>query len=169
MADKQRVVGLNTIYNLLVIWHGNGNEYSISVGLSGHWVNWPLDFCWLSSVWKVPNTCMNVSLQLGGTGRVCEGREQISKNTELVVLKCMLLCCHVHWPMKSDREQDILVTQHLGWITYYLAFLRADDLGLVWICLNLKALQTLKFLRQRIRLWASSHTPAPLFGSLKAL
>lgn len=52
MVDKQGTVGLNTIYNLLVIGHGNGNEYPIPVGLSGHWGDWPLDFSWLSSVRK---------------------------------------------------------------------------------------------------------------------
>lgn len=87
MVDKQGMVGLNTICNLLVIWHGNGNEYPIPVGLPGHCGNWPLDFSWPSIEGKVPNTCMHVSLQLGGTERVSEGREHIFKNLELVALK----------------------------------------------------------------------------------
>lgn len=44
MVDKQGMVRLNTTYNLLVIWHGNGNEYPTPVGLLGHWGSRCLDF-----------------------------------------------------------------------------------------------------------------------------
>jgi len=34
---------------------------------------------------RVPNTCMHISLQLGGTGRVYEGKEQISLRIQILL------------------------------------------------------------------------------------
>lgn len=145
MVDKQGMVGLNTIYNLLVIWHGNGNEYPIPVGLSGHWGNWPLDFSWLLSERK---GAKSLHAHFSPAGWYWKGswrkRTNLFKNTELVALKCMLLCCHIHWPVKSDREQNILVTLHLGDAVCGLGSLLLGLFKGKWLrsCLNLSELQS---------------------------
>lgn len=56
MVDKQGMVGLNAIYNLLVIWHGNGNEYPAPVRLLGHCGNWRLVSLGCQVGGQVPDT-----------------------------------------------------------------------------------------------------------------